>query len=211
MGAVATAIFDCRNVSKVAHGDTGRVGAVAVQTTNLINAASKSSVEPVKNSATTILNYVDDAGKAVGISNAASKITGFASKAVNPLLCVASGVRVLKDDDQYSALIEETCAMGTMFASEKLFKKLVANPIAGKEMKNTTKWVAKIADKVSDSTKNIKGGKKTLLKIAADVALVGVSMLGFNAGKKVGKMLSGRDDESKVVQENKTQGLDYTT
>ena len=210
MGAIATAIYDFRNINKVSHGDTGRVGAAAAQTTNLINAASTSSIEPLQKGANAVLNYVDDAGRFIGVTNAASKVTGFASKAVNPLLCVASGVRVLNDDDQYAALIEESCAMGAMFASEKLFKTLVANPLTGKEVKTTSKLATKIADTVADSVKNVKGsGKKKLLAIAADLALGGVSILTFDLGKKIGKKISGRDDEIKNVKT--TSGLDYNS
>ena len=158
-----------------------------------------------------MLNYVDDAGRLVGVTNAASKVTGFASKAVNPLLCVASGIRVLKDDDQYAALVEESCAMGAMFASEKLFKNLIANPLTGKEVKTTSKWAKKLTDSLFDLTKNVQGGgKKKLIAIAADIALVGVSILTFDAGKKIGKMLTGRDEEQQTVQ-NIPQGIDYNS
>ena len=209
MGVVATAIFDVRNMNKVGNGDGGRIGAAAAQTTNLVSAASHSSIEPLKNGANAVLNCVDDAGNLIGITNAASKVTNIASKAVNPLLCVASGVRVLNDDDQYAALIEEGCAMGSMFAGEKLFKTLVANPVSQKEITTTTKWASKIASSLQDATKNLSGGRKKLLAIAADVALVGVSILSFDIGKKVGKMLSGRDEEDNI---NTSQtGINYNS
>ena len=57
-------------------------------------------------------------------TGANSKIGALAQKAVNPLLCVAAGVRVLNDEDQYAALIEETAAMSTMFGAESLMKYL---------------------------------------------------------------------------------------
>ena len=213
MGVCATAIFDIRNVDKVGHGDTGRVGAVAAQTTNLVNAASQSSIKPVQKAASQLLGWVDDAGKFIGVANAASKVTNIASKAVNPLLCVASGVRVLKDDDQYAALIEEGCAMGAMFAGEKLFKTLIANPVSQKEIKTTSKWATKIASTIQDATKNLKGTKKVLATIAADLALVGVSILSFDTGKKIGKILSGRDGEESQDKINTAQneGLDYSS
>ncbi len=208
MGAIATAIYDVRNIDKAAHGDTGRMGVAAAQTTNLVNAASNSSIEPLQKGANAVLGCVDDAGRFVGVTNAASKITGIASKAVNPLLCFASGARILKDDDQYAALIEESCAMGAMFASEKLFKNLVVNPLTGKEVKTTSKWATKIVDTLADINKNVKGsGKKRLLAIAADLALVGVSIFTFDFGKKAGKMLSGRDSETEST--NKSSGIDY--
>ena len=118
-------------------------------------------------------------------------------------------MRVLNDEDQYAALIEETCAMGTMFAGEKLFKTLVSNPLSGKEVKSTSELVSKVASSIQDATKNLSGGKKKLLAIAADVALVGVSIFAFDTGKKVGKMLSGRDSEDNI---NTSQtGVDYAS
>ena len=54
------------------------------------------------------------------------------------------------------------------------------------------------------------GGKKKLIAIAADIALVGVSMLSFDAGKKIGKKLTGRDEEQQTVQ-NIPQGIDYNS
>ena len=210
MGVCATAIFDIRNVDKVSKGDTGRIGAVAAQTTNLVNAASHSGIEPVKNAANTVLNCVDDAGRIIGITNAASKVTNIASKAVNPLLCVASGIRVLKDEDQYAALIEESCAMGAMFAGEKLFKTIVANPLTQKEVKSSIKWINNLASKMQDATKNLKGWKKLLLNIGVDLALVGVSILSFDTGKKIGKKLSGRDNKDNInTAEN--GGLNYSS
>ena len=143
MGVYATAIFDIRNIGKVSHGDKGRIGAAAAQTTNLVNAASKSSIEPLQKGATTILNYVDDAGNLVGVTNAASKVTSVASKAVNPLLCVASGMRVLNDEDQYAALIEETCAMGTMFAGE--LSRLSGQCVADRCVR-LSRWAGPFAD-----------------------------------------------------------------
>ena len=213
MGIYATAIFDIRNIGKVKNGDIGRVGAVAAQTTNLLNAASQSSLKPVQNVANTLLNGVDDVGKFVGVTNAASKVTNIASKAVNPLLCVASGIRVLKDDDQYAALIEEGCAMGAMFAGEKLFKTLIANPVTQKEVKTTAKWASKIVSTLQDATKNLSGTKKVLVSIAADLALVGVSILSFDIGKKIGKTLSGRDSEENQDKINTAQndGLNYSS
>ena len=100
--------------------------------------------------------------------------------------------------------------MGAMFASEKLYKTLGAKPLTGKEVKTTSKLETKIADTVADSVKNVKGrGKKKLLAIAADIALVGVSILTFDLGKKIGKKISGRDDEIKNVKT--TSGLDYNS
>lgn len=206
MGVYATAIYDLRNVGKVQHGDTGRAGAVVAQTTNLVNAAANSSIAPIQKGAATILNGVDKLGSAAGVSNAATKVTGLASKAVNPLLCVASGVRILKDDDQYAALIEEGAAMGTMFASEKLFKKLVANPLTQADYEAAGKMASGFTSKLANWAKNLSKGKKTALTIAADVALVAVSIISFDIGKNAAKTVSNREERAQ-----NSQGLDYNT
>lgn len=205
MSTYATALYCGRNIGKVHNGDTGRAGAAMAQTTNLINAASQSSVAPIQKGAAMILHGVDDAGKYIGVADAASKVTNFASKAVNPLLCVGAGVRVIKDDDKYAALIEESAAMGAMFASEKLFKKLISCPVAGQEVKSTAKWITNIASKITDATKGLTGGKRKLAVIAADLALVGVSILSYDIGKKIAKNFSNREEEPIY----NIQSLDY--
>ena len=57
--------------------------------------------------------------------------------------------------------------------------------------------------------KNLTGAKKVLATIAADLALVGVSILSFDIGKKIGKKLSGRDEQDAI---NTSQsGLNYNS
>jgi len=201
MGAIATAIFGMRNIGKVNNGETGRIGAVGAQTTNLVNAASHSKFAPINKGANVILNGVDDAGRLVGITNAAGKITNFASKAVNPMLCVASGIRILNDDDKYAAIIEEAGAMGTMFAAEKLYKNMILNPVAGKELATNSKIIKSVATKVDDLTKGLTGKKKLVATILTEVGLVCVSILGFDTGKKIGKKFSNREVQQANIQQ----------
>lgn len=218
MGVFATAIFDIRNWGKVQNGDTGRCAAAAAQTTNLINAAAKSDISILNTGANAILNNVDKAGKAFGITNTAKKVTGFASKAVNPLLCVASGIRVLKDDDQYAALIEEGSAMGAMFLAEGMYKKIISNPAAGKEIASKSKIIQNISGKVQKMTSGLTGWKKIAAMAALDVGLVGASILSFDIGKKIGKKLSHRENNAQnmpiLAQDNinqSTNGVIYNS
>lgn len=52
------------------------------------------------------------------------KGAGILSKAVNPLLCVASGVRVYKSKDKKRTAVKEAGAMSLMFAGEGVWKRL---------------------------------------------------------------------------------------
>ncbi len=64
-----------------------------------------------------------EAKKTSAVSQTANNAAKYVSKAVNPLLCVASFARVAASDDKPSALVEETCAMSSMFGVEALMKK----------------------------------------------------------------------------------------
>lgn len=142
MGIVASALFGARNIGKYAGGENPRgavAGAQIISSADGMSNAVSSSGSIFGNATNRIGNafkVADDAvesifkkiGKGDALENmtkatgANTKIGAVAQKAVNPLLCVASGVRVLKDEDQYAALIEEAAAMSAMFGCEAFMK-----------------------------------------------------------------------------------------
>lgn len=229
MGVVSSTLFAARNADKCAHKGESTRGAVAL-------CQSVSSVDGVTGSASSIFsNVTKTAGNAlksldgtidnifskinktdalddiVQSTGANSKIGALAQKAVNPLLCVAAGVRVLNDDDQYAALIEETSAMGAMFGAESLMK-CARSSITGSSQatKGLAGAVAKTAGKSSTLTKALSSAKswfdnlattsngsakQTLFKVGLDVLFVGGSILAYNLGKNLGEKLSHRDNK----------------
>lgn len=142
MGVVSSLVFAARNMKKCANGEGTRGTVALCQTVNTLDTvvdtanATGSIFGNMANSVGTAFKTADDAvgsvfskvGKTEVLENATkttgahTKVGALAQKAVNPLLCVAAGVRVLKDEDQYAALIEETAAMGAMFGCESLMK-----------------------------------------------------------------------------------------
>ncbi len=206
MGVVSTAIYSARNAGKGVNGESARFIVSADQAVNAILNESGKAV-----------NTVDDFANSIfKVTNASTRLAEITSKAVNPLLVTAAGIRVLKDDDKKSALVEEGLAMGTMFGAEKLYKMArntvrenledaatlgktkVAKNInkkAGKTFKNKTVvgYAQDISEYLNKITKGSKGKKKALL-ILAEILAVGVSILSYDTGKKIGKKLTGRDE-----------------
>lgn len=224
-GLVQTGIFFLRNSGKVATGkDTGRVGAAGAQLASLTDkVAEEASIfgNTISGAAKSATNFIDDGilaiAEGIGGQKAVNTLNGLqeatkagsvfgavAQKAVNPLLVTAAGIRILKDDDQYAALIEEGCAMGAMFGAEKLMK--IAKNGFFEAAENGVKTVAKEAQKtgVKNNLKNIFNeavkkyntfGKtgKGITKVLIGLAFVAGSIGAYTIGKTVGKKLSGRD------------------
>ena len=128
-----------------------------------------------------------------------------ASKAVNPILTVASGIRVFSAEDKKTATIQEGLAMGSMFGVESLMKSTLGldnrvgnyakNKIlntSAKQIKffiSSNKWLSKLP------TNKVTGCIKA-------VAFVVGSTLAFAAGKELGKMITSRTTE-KSFEQNK--------
>ncbi len=129
----------------------------------------------------------------------------FASKAVNPLLCVAAGARVLNAEDKKSSFIQEGLAMGAMFGVEGIIKSNLG--LAGKSAKYVNnKFLLNLATK----TKTFLATTKFLNKIPtnrltgiikAAIFVIG-SCTAFAAGQKLGKVITKNTTE-KDFQEKK--------
>lgn len=221
-GIIQTGIFCVRNTGKVVSGkDTGRIGATGAQLVSLTDKLSHNASifgEGVLNMTNTADNFICKTLKNIGkegvadtLESAAKASNGsvvgtIASKAVNPLLVGAAGIRVLKDDDQYSALIEETSAMGMMFGAEKLMKtaKETFFDIAENGTKEITEQTGFIQGAKNLATKALntaatkfsklsKGGQ-TVTKVGIGLLFVAGSITAYSIGKTIGKKLTGRDE-----------------
>lgn len=206
MAGISSLIFATRNLDKAAHGDVGRYGVVAAQAANVTNAAAESSVGFIADGAKKVLSGVDNVGESIfHVADASSKVAKVASKAVNPLLIGAAGIRVLKDDDKKSRAIEEATALAGMFAGEKAYK-LVRNTISqnmGKTLQEGQKVIknekvagvlSKAGKKLGELTKNSTGKQKALF-VAAEVGFVATSILAYDGFKKLGTKITGRDKQ----------------
>lgn len=207
MGAITSGVFAVRNGNKAVNGDLGRTPVSFAQMFNTAAELTKSEVKSVANAASVFINKVDDLGKAAGVSNAATKIAGVTSKIVNPLLCVASGARVLKDDDQYSALTEEGLAMGSMFGTEACLKTVRKKATEALEKGSldgivNNKTVKKVGTELLEKLGKMGKGSKTALYVAGELLFVALSVCAFDIGKKAGKKITGREDKPKEPQNN---------
>lgn len=120
--AVSSLIFACRNVDKTQNGEIGRAPVAAAQSINVMNEVTKYNKALAKgaDAATSIFNKMAEHNKAV---NYAVKGVNWATKNVNPLICVSGGLKVAMAEDKTSAAINEVAALSTMFAGETIAKK----------------------------------------------------------------------------------------
>lgn len=232
MGVVTSVLFAGRNGYKCVNQHEGTRGAVALcqsvssldgissSTSSLFSGLTKSTGNVLKGADSAIENLFKNIGGEAGektlekittSTGASTKIGALAQKAVNPLLCVAAGVRVLNDDDQYAALIEETSAMATMFGAESVMKyarsaltnsSQATTGLAGKtaNLLSSSSSIKGLAEKVSKWYKNLGtstngSAKQMIVRIGLDALFVGGSILAYNVGKKIGEFFSHRGDE----------------
>lgn len=232
MGVVTSVLFAGRNGYKCVNQHEGTRGAVALcqsvssldgissSTSSLFSGLTKSTGNVLKGADGAIENLFKNIGGEAGektlekittSTGASTKIGALAQKAVNPLLCVAAGVRVLNDDDQYAALIEETSAMATMFGAESVMKyarsaltnsSQATTGLAGKtaNLLSSSSKIKGLAEKASKWYKNLGtstngSAKQMIVRIGLDALFVGGSILAYNVGKKIGEFFSHRGDE----------------
>jgi|GEM_PF-1200138 len=225
MSVLASTIFSVRNASKAAHGDIGRAPIPVAQAVNIMSETAGSGTGAMSTVAGKTVEKIDKAGaqiakKVFNLDNAA-KVSELASKAVNPLLCGAAAIRAFRDEDTASALTEEAFAMTAMLGGETLVKSFknpleimiksgtmdlesISKDLAGSK-KLTNKLSAKLLnnDKVGKVFKTVASkiskmskGQKTALLIGLELGFVAASILLFDAGKKVGQTVTGRDNSS---------------
>lgn len=125
----------------------------------------------------------------------ANFIAKWASKLVNPILCVASGARVFAAEDKKSEGIKEAGAMLGMFAFEGVAKAATGIAKTGKSYHTVSNvlGLTKLASKLPNN-------KWTgILKAAIFVA---ASCTGFALGEKLGKTIAD-NTTAKTFQEKK--------
>ncbi len=149
--------------------------------------------------------YVDALSRTLNSSKNTSKLLDwtckgaeFASKAVNPLLCVAAGARVLNAEDKKSAAIQELLAMGGMFAVEGAIKSnLGLNGKAAQYVNN--KFLLNLGTKAKTFLATTKFLNKIPTNrltgiVKAAIFVIG-SCTGFAAGQKLGKLITKNTTE----------------
>ena len=119
----------------------------------------------------------------------AQNTANYASKYVNPLLCVASIARIAASKDKPSATIEESCAMGSMFGVEAIMKSqfkagsiLAESKLVKTGIEKLSKFLQKTPILKNLSTTTVGSVLTGLLFIAGSITAYTV---GHNIGKKI--------------------------
>ena len=129
------AIFSKRRLDKAVGGDIGSYAVATGQIRNGVAAVAK--FDNMVGHATSSATKAFDAGaKATGALGYAVKGVNWAAKNVNPLICVTSGIRVLKAEDKTSEAINQAYGLAGMFAFEKTSKLFMTPEGRAKLLKN---------------------------------------------------------------------------
>lgn len=122
--AVSSLIFACRNVDKTQNGEIGRAPVAAAQGINVLGEIARYNKAIAKgtDAAVSVFNNLAERSKPVDY---ALKGVKWATKNVNPLICVSGGLKVAMSDDKTSSAVKEVAALSTMFAGEGIAKKVL--------------------------------------------------------------------------------------
>ncbi len=189
---IPSGIFCYRNYKKAENGEKARSTVAFAQGAKIVDAFTRYNDTTINttNKALSIFNNYAKKYKAVDY---AGKAVNWATHNVNPLICIASGVKVLTADDKTRTGISETGALAGMFLGEGLIKHFMPDYINEKN-------VSRLANKFKN--KNfLKGICETLLKsgnsskaasIAKGLLFVCGSITSYNIGKKIGNNYADR-------------------
>ena len=184
---VSSTIFAVRNVDKFENGDLGRLPVAGAQTINIFDKVLHYNARLAKGTdgAIQAFNALAEHNKFLDYTG---KTIKWAAHNVNPLICASGGLKVLMSDDKPKAAVEETTALATMFAGEKLMKTAVLDAVMDskpvnaaleglKNGKLSKPWMEVIS-------KHNAGGKISAL--ARGVMFVGASIASYAAGQNIG-------------------------
>lgn len=138
---------------------------------------------------------IETARNSSKIFNEVCKGVNIVSKLVNPILCVASGVRAYKAEDKKSAAIKEAGAMGAMFGAEWGYKVLfgLGGKTAHYQNFKPIKTVVDTGKKFCASNKLL--GKLPQGKLGSLIKALGfiaTSCGAFELGSRAGKAIADR-------------------
>ena len=139
-------------------------------------------------------------------------VAKWASKLVNPMLCVAGAARAWSKEDKLSGTVQEVGALGTMFVVEGLIKKNFGLDGAKPTYKNN-KILKGLVDGAKKFSKNNKWlGKLPQGKLGA-IAKAGIfvigSITGFAVGEQLGKLVAKHTTEPYYQKRHPEKGVQY--
>ena len=163
-------------------------------------------------------NTAQKATTANKVLRGAGKIIDFTADHINPIICVASGVKVLGSDDKVDTALRESMALGCMFASEAAAKSIIGMPYfekdkAGKVITKNREalykknpFVSKQVSAMKDFCETKKLFNKISLKAAPGIIkgalFVTASITGYEVGSKIANKVLGEQKTKNSTQEN---------
>ena len=200
-----SSVFSTRNVDKSAHGDFVRAGVAAGQAKNAL-VGLKDLDGTIGEYAKKAVNAIETTAKNKEVVGLGAKtlhytagVVDFASKWVNPLLCVSGGVKVAMADDKKSETIKQTSALGTMFLFEATGKRFFMEPVRKQFAKTALgkkSWVSKLLKQMDrlDNFHKTAGKSSNWVKygipILKGLAYVGMSITGYSVGAVAGNKIN---------------------
>lgn len=176
--------------------------------------SSTSAAESIKEISNTAKNISNTSrfAKCVGT------VFDFVSRNVNPLICVASLIKVLGSDDKADTAVRETCGLGMMFACEGVAKSFIGMPyyvkdeITGKSRQvpreglyKRSPYLEKQVKAFEDYCATKKLFKKISLKSAPGAIkgtlFVLASIFGYKFGSKIAELLIGKEKSKSAVNQ----------
>ncbi|MBO5947200.1 hypothetical protein J6Q66_00010 [bacterium] len=196
----STILFGLRNTDKTGKGDIGRLPVAVGQFTNAAKEVARLN--------SNVAQGMSAINTSSGFLSGAKKCAEFAGRNINPLICVAGGIKIATAKDKEKEFVNQTCALGLMFAGEKAYKALTDYETVKKVVKRLGQEenVAKLAS--SELVKNIRtnvGDKrlKVALNIAKGLGLFATSLGAYSIGEKLAKKTTGQKELAKSEKEYK--------
>ena len=210
-------IFGCMNTDKANNSlRVDRKERALVAGLQLKNAASD-ILDLAHNKTGTVAEGLNKVSGSIKTARNSSKIfdgvckgVNILSKLVNPILCVASGVRIYKAEDKKSASFKEIGAMSAMFGAEWAYKTLFG--LGGKTAKYQN---IKFLKNIVDSGKKFCASNKLLGKLPQGklgglikaLGFIATSCGAFELGSKAGSFVANKT----INKQKKDVSPDVTT
>ncbi len=186
---VPSTVFLGTNIKKVENGETARGAVVFAQGAKIAEAITKYNDSTAK-TASEAYNVFGKYAEKSRMLDYAGKGINWATHNVNPLICVASGYKVLKSDDKVHTGITQLGAISGMFLGEGLMKQNMDKFINPENVAKLGKWLSENGLKTVGEylTKNAAGGK--ISAIAKGIAFVCASLTSYDIGEKIAKPMA---------------------
>ena len=148
---------------------------------------------------------IKNASKSSKFLQGAGKVINFTADNINPIIIVASGIKVLGADDKVEEAGRETLRLGCMFGSEALVKDFVGMPYTKKvNGKNVTfkregSYKKIFTEKQLKAVQDFCATKKAMKYLpgaAKGLIFVGASIAGYKLGDKLSDVVFGEKKKS---------------